>query len=969
MVDTNYGRHSSEARATYGYVAPGQMRGCTYNADTNNLWLYQLGIWAGKETNQSASNVTARIGVYTTDASKNPDDRMGYSESFTVSTAMISAAGGASHTANLATIDIANPSGATLAAIPLYSGTRYHLAALGTVGYLAHAMQEAALIVKDNEKFYNRTGLSQPPPDPFGAYTSSTEGHMTMWGVCEINVAPDTPSNLSPSGSINDTAPTFSADFNDSNEARGDYMNQYKIQVRRVSDATSFWDTTVTASAAERTADAISKAYGGTTLVRGTAYEWRTQMSDHFGTWSSWTAWTSFTPANLGYVTLDSNPTSKIEDNTPDFEGRWNHQSATTMKTTMVRILAADNTTVLQTGADYDIADVASSAAPGTLFTIAWANTGLTDLAWGTSYYYQIRGYDGTQWSDWSTSRSFSTNAAPTVPANLNPANSQIVTDYPELHCTFTDSDDTTATGLTGKARIKNSGGTVLKTRTMTYDSGNAWWEYQTIAGANEVQSVSISGSPTGGTFTLTFEGQTTAGIAYNATAAAVQSALEALSNIAVGDVSCTVGPLPGTAVTVTFTGDLGLSNRTEMTANSAGLTGGSSPTASVTTTTGGIDGDLATFATYKWDAYSYDGTLYSGDQTVEASATKSSEATFIYAEGPTVSVTAPTDNQVITTANLAVTWTTTDQQKYRVYIYANGTSTVVYDSGEITSTTSSATVPSGYLRDNTEYDLVVWVQNSTPLDGSSATRNFSVNYTEPDAVANFTATAVAITTDLWESAYRLTWDQTTYSTNVWQEYTIRRSAATGLDTASIILARITAPTQVSYIDYIPQSGVVYTYSITQDILTGLDTLTSAAATATPEDAIALGGVVLVSVDNPGSVRVNLKHTRERDHGRDIDEAVYQPLSGAAPTTVRSAAYVKNATFDARLFADDEATAAARRNELVACDESRDTFCYRDDKGRKYFCTLPSVTITDQVDSWYIAAVETRQERYTEGVE
>ena len=43
-----------------------------------------------------------------------------------------------------------------------------------------------------------------------------------------------------------------------------------------------------------------------------------------------------------------------------------------------------------------------------------------------------------------------------------------------------------------------------------------------------------------GGTFTLTYNGQTTAAIAYNATAAQVQSALEALNNVAPGDVVVT---------------------------------------------------------------------------------------------------------------------------------------------------------------------------------------------------------------------------------------------------------------------------------------------------------------------------------------------------------------------------------------------------------------------------------------------
>ena len=57
----------------------------------------------------------------------------------------------------------------------------------------------------------------------------------------------------------------------------------------------------------------------------------------------------------------------------------------------------------------------------------------------------------------------------------------------------------------------------------------------------NEVQRVGVTSTfLTGGTFTLNYNGQTTAAIAYNATAAQVQSALEALNNIAPGDVVVT---------------------------------------------------------------------------------------------------------------------------------------------------------------------------------------------------------------------------------------------------------------------------------------------------------------------------------------------------------------------------------------------------------------------------------------------
>jgi hypothetical protein len=112
---------------------------------------------------------------------------------------------------------------------------------------------------------------------------------------------------------------------------------------------------------------------------------------------------------------------------------------------------------------------------------------------------------------------------------------------------------------------------------------------YGPYAGATaEVQTVTITGTPTGGTFTLTFQGETTAGIAYNATAAAVEAALEALSVVNVGDVTVTGGPGPGTAYTVTFGGQYHGENVAAMTASAASLTGGTSPAVAVTTATGG---------------------------------------------------------------------------------------------------------------------------------------------------------------------------------------------------------------------------------------------------------------------------------------------------------------------------------------------------------------------------------------------
>ncbi|MFT4202194.1 hypothetical protein [Gordonia sp. (in: high G+C Gram-positive bacteria)] len=93
-------------------------------------------------------------------------------------------------------------------------------------------------------------------------------------------------------------------------------------------------------------------------------------------------------------------------------------------------------------------------------------------------------------------------------------------------------------------------------------------------AGTQSKWTVTIGGTPSGGTFTLTVGGQTTSGIAYNATNSAVKTALEALSSVGAGNV--TVTGSAGGPFTVT------LPNGGTLTASGSGLTGGTSPSVTV---------------------------------------------------------------------------------------------------------------------------------------------------------------------------------------------------------------------------------------------------------------------------------------------------------------------------------------------------------------------------------------------------
>lgn len=137
-----------------------------------------------------------------------------------------------------------------------------------------------------------------------------------------------------------------------------------------------------------------------------------------------------------------------------------------------------------------------------------------------------------------------------------------------------------------------------------TYVKGQVLGE---LIGNNEVQTIALTTSGTlGGTYNVTFGAAATGSIAYNASAATLQSNLESLSTVGVGNVAVT-GTTPttgGGTLTLTFQNDLGYQNVAAVGVAVAGLTGSSS-TATVATATAGSAGSPGTFGLYDVSASS----------------------------------------------------------------------------------------------------------------------------------------------------------------------------------------------------------------------------------------------------------------------------------------------------------------------------------------------------------------------------
>lgn len=149
------------------------------------------------------------------------------------------------------------------------------------------------------------------------------------------------------------------------------------------------------------------------------------------------------------------------------------------------------------------------------------------------------------------------------------------------------------------------------------------------------VWTLTITGAPTGGTFTITINGLTTAGIAYNAAAATVAAAINALTGFTAACTG-TGGVLPGGTVTLTFanSGNVNILTTTDS------LTGGTAPATvlAVSTWTNGtayfLSGPIQYAGGTETDrAYLAEHGFWSGDQsalvrirTMEATSTYRSQ-------------------------------------------------------------------------------------------------------------------------------------------------------------------------------------------------------------------------------------------------------------------------------------------------------------------------------------------------------
>lgn len=480
-------------------------------------------------------------------------------------------------------------------------------------------------------------------------------------------------------------------------------------------------------------------------------------------------------------------------------------------------------------------------------------------------------------------------------------------------------------------------------------------WTYQTVHGTDAVQTITFGGTVTGGTYTASFNGATSAAINWNDSAATVQTKLLAMSSIpSANGVVVTGGPGP-TALVVTFSNDISGTFQNAMTVTSS-LTG-TAPTVSVVQTTLGASGDVAGASNYYWKSQGTD-TILTGPF--------SDLAVFVYAVGPAVTITAPITTS--STASPLITWTAPGQVKARVLLCSDSAMTVVLkDTGTYISAVQSYQVPQSLLANGQVVWAQVFVTNSAPLTGSNTPVSFTVSLTPPATITGFSATPTLAAYDIKPSVVVLQWDPTQLPPGQFGGYLIgKRITGADVSTEQLVIT-IPSPNQTSWTDDKPTSGISWTWSIRQVwVLANGDTANG--LRAEDAEALTLEGVIVSDVQQGTTLRMCMRYDEDRMESPQGSYETLPAWGGAKPWQVADALDYQIITGKFILYNDSTGlsalTQAAGIRSLMS---AKSTVCYRDERMNRVFGLIHKCDLRHIRVGQYEVDFELHEAYYVEG--
>lgn len=541
---------------------------------------------------------------------------------------------------------------------------------------------------------YAGPGLAWQTAYHFYAYTEDSNGAWGPWSSSFSFTTHSTgvPVSLSPSGggASSGLAPTLAG----SRGSSADTLTSANVQVYDSTGTTLIWDSgTFTAGV---TSTAFSKAYGGSTLAYATTYTWRARVTGSIGGTSAWSALQTFVTPASGSPVQTAPVGSPITTLTPSVQ----FSRTASYNAYQLVFYEANGSTVHWSSGTVGVTSTTST-------TITYAGTA---LLWNSTYQWkvQLSSDGGSTWgSGWSGLVSFATDSAG-LPTLTAPADGAWLT---TLTPTFTGTTYSAESAVDYRILVYAADQT-----TLVWDSGD-------VAQTAATSFSAVYGGVTALTYGATYYWQAR----YTKSTGPVgnYAALQSFHINAIPSMPGTLLPATGAIIqdsllptfTSTFVdaditnwGDTPSKLEIEVYRQSDNVLFGA-----FNTTTGLIAGsnDLAypsvgvtalVYETvYMWHA------RYTDSQG--AAGPWCSYQTFKPSQSSSITITAP--GATITSPKVTATWTfsspgSKSQQQYRLTITDNATLVTVYDSGWVTATAGTHTVPAGYLINGETYAFAI---------------------------------------------------------------------------------------------------------------------------------------------------------------------------------------------------------------------------------------------------------------------
>lgn len=346
---------------------------------------------------------------------------------------------------------------------------------------------------------------------------------------------------------------------------------------------------------------------------------------------------------------------------------------------------------------------------------------------------------------------------------------------------------------------------------------------------------------------------------------------------------------------------------------------------------------DLASFATYTWDVDATDGTV---------TTPLSSRQSFVYADGPAVTVTSPTELQVLTTNTPTITYTQNQTQvSHALDLYLWDTVNGVRGDRvywvDLTAQAAAAgaggsfAIPAGVLHDGYSYAAVVTSVNNLGLSGTLQ-RRFSVDFPTEPAPTGLDVSPILVGNDVAPSAIMLSFNPYPGSYTFRGTAIYRRVAGQSFAQAELLNNPL-ASGQTAFVDYYPRSGVTYTYSVVYLLTQGTDDTESAPAEA--DAGVTLKHVVLNSA-TAGGVHAGLRYGQPLQIDHDRQRVELSPWGQKLPRAFEGDyhRHIFTGTFD--LQDDRYSTGADDLADIHTLHDDHPLVVYRDWFGTLIIGTL-----------------------------